>query len=152
MKLKFTSLILMFSILSFAQLTVQSRGQVFNAQNRQLTVAEVRNLLSTNVPMLDLYDSGRAKKTAGNILLIGGATAIVADLLTGLTQDKKYPTALTIVGVAALIVAIPVKIGYSRKIRKAVDGYNLKPVLQNFTFDDIRICASSSGVGLRLKF
>jgi hypothetical protein len=152
MKLKFTFLLLLLSSLSFAQLTTASRGRVFNSENKQLTVEEVRNLLSTNVPMLDLYDAGRAKKTAGNILLIGGAAAIVADLATGFTQDKQYPTALTFVGATALIVAIPVKIGYSRKIRKAISGYNEKPVSQNLSFNDLRICAAPHGLGLRLKF
>lgn len=153
MKLTTTVFLLLLSSFSFAQLSVKSRGRVFDANGEQLRVARVREILSTKPNYLDLYDEGRTKKTAGNVLLIGGATLILADLAVGFTQDKQYPTALTAVGALALIIAIPVKVGYSKKIRKSIDGYNGK-VADNSTIslENLSICSNRNGIGLRFNF
>lgn len=153
MNLKITLVLLLFTSFSFAQLTVGSRGRVFDSNNKQLSPSEVRNILSTRLESLDLYDAARGKKTAGNVLLIAGAAFFVGDLATGLTQDKQYPGALTFVGLAAMIIAIPVKIGYSRKIRTAIDDFNKtnRTVSGRFTLDG-SLCANQTGIGLKIKF
>lgn len=85
---------------------------------------------------LALYDAGRSKKTVGNILFPVGVAFIVDDLVNGANRDITYPTTFTYLGYACLLIAIPVKIGFSNKIEKAVnllnqDSTKIKKALMN---------------------
>ena len=132
-------LLLFFCILqSHAQkLVYKSNGTILNSENQQISPDQVRELLKDNQKLLADYNAGRSKKTIGNILLIGGSALVIGDLIVGATTDgnttvtgnsiqteSNYPSALTFVGLAAVAVAIPVKIGFSKKIKNVVTEYN----------------------------
>lgn len=52
------------------QLTYGSGGTVYNAENKKLNSTDVRTLLAVNAEALSLYNSGRNKKTWGNVLFM----------------------------------------------------------------------------------
>ena len=123
------------------KLVYKSNGTVLNSENQQISPEQVRELLKNNQKLLADYNAGRSKKTVGNILLISGFGFLIADLIHGVTasgisatptgggyyalqSEKTYPTALTFIGIAALVVAIPVKLGFSKKIKNVVTEYN----------------------------
>src|SRR3970040_1746723 len=130
------------SLQSYSQkLVYKSNGTILNSDNQKISPDQVRELLKDNQKLLTEYNAGRTKKTTGNILLIGGLGFLTADLIHGVTAsgmtavptgggyyalqtEKTYPTVLTYAGVIAVIVAIPVKIGFSKKIRNVVTEYN----------------------------
>lgn len=154
-------------------LTAQSRGRVFNAGNQRLTTSEVRNLMQTNAEALKLYNAGRNKKTFGNILIAAGSGMIAGNLLYNLTTDsdskvtqhnfgagqvttvekEKQKFTVAAIGLAAIIVAIPIKIGYTKKVKKAVDMMNtdLKNPNQGF-IESSAIIANGNGLGIQLSF
>lgn len=146
------------SLQSFSQnLIYKSNGNILNSENQKISPDQVRELLKNNQQLLADYDAGRTKKTVGNVLLIGGPALIIADLMTSLYgrydfqngSKKGFPTALTYVGVAALIIAIPVKIGFSKKIKNVVTDYNH---LQTTGYNNpkLDLITNSNGIGLRL--
>ena len=156
-------LLLFFCILqSHSQkLVYKSNGTILNSENQQISPDQVRELLKDNQKLLAEYNAGRSKKTTGNVLLIGGSILVIADLLTGVFSDgnntvtgnsiqteRNYPSVLTFVGLAALAVAIPVKIGFSKKIRNVVTEYNNQSatVYNNPKLD---LITNSNGIGLR---
>ncbi len=148
-------LLLLGSAMGFSQqLTYKSGGRVYNSQNQKMSPDDVRALLITKPGILNFYNEGRTKKTVGNVFLIGGSAFIVADLLNGLTRDVEYPSALTYIGAAAIIVSIPVKIGYSKKIKTAVTDYNkeIAHVDKKFEIESVSICANGNGIGLKIGF
>ena len=164
-------ILVLFSIQSYSQkLVYKSNGNVRDSENNKISPDKVRELLANNEKLLADYDAGRPKKTAGNILLIGGIGLLIADLIHGVTasgisatpigggqyalQDEKnnYPSALTYIGVVAVVIAIPVKIGFSKKIRNVVSDYNNQKSVgfNEFKYQKIEFISNSNGLGLRL--
>ena len=172
------SIILLFllfcSVASFSQkLIYKSNGNVMNYQNQKLSPNQVRELLKENQQLLADYNAGRTKKTAGNILLYGGIGIIWGKLLhnsltdnSELVQNPNYnynnnfgfqyyynykPRTATLyyVGLASIIVAIPVKIGFSKKIKNVVTDYNNQSAT-GFNNPKIDFITNSNGLGLRL--
>lgn len=154
MKSILTVLMLCCLQIGFAQLTYESNGNVTDLSGSRVSPTEVRSLLAQQTQLLKIYNAGRVKKTAGNILLVGGAGLMATDLMVGLNADVTYPSALTFIGAAAVIIAIPVKIGFAKKIRNSVEGYNkqLTQSESSFKIDDLSICTNQNGVGFRLTF
>jgi hypothetical protein len=151
-------LLLFFCILqSHSQkLVYKSNGTILNSENQQISPDQVRELLKNNQKLLADYNAGRSKKTVGNILLIGGSAMVVTDLIIGITakvglqngNEKDYPSALTFVGLAALAVAIPVKIGFSKKIKNVVTEYNNQSAT-GYNNPKLDLITNSNGIGLR---
>jgi hypothetical protein len=156
---------------SFSQkLVYKSNGTILNSENQKISPDQVRDLLKDNEKLLADYNAGRSKKTAGNVLLIGGLGLLAADLISGLTTDnttvasgnyysiqgvqseRNYPTVLTYIGVAAIVIAIPIKIGFSKKIKNVVTEYNnLTTVGYNqFNKQKLDLITNSKGIGFRL--
>ena len=158
------------SLQSFSQkLIYKSNGTILNSDNQKISPDQVRELLKDNEKLLADYNAGRTKKTAGNILLISGFGLLTADLIHGSTAsgitavptgggnyalqtEKTYPTALTYLGIAAVIIAIPVKIGFSKKIKNVVTEYNNQTATayNQFNKQKLDLITNSNGIGLRL--
>ena len=156
-------LLFFFCILqSHAQkLVYKSNGNILNSENQQISPDQVRELLKGNQKLLADYNAGRSKKTIGNILLIGGSAMVIGDLIVGATTDgnttvtgnsiqteSNYPSALTFVGLAAVAVAIPVKIGFSKKIKNVVTEYN-NQLATGYNKPKLDLITNSNGIGLR---
>ena len=157
MKLKFILIVLLLvnTSLTYGQsLTLKSGGNIIDSNNQKLTPTEIRALLNNKPELLNEYNAGRTKKTVGNLLMGAGIGFIVGDLASGATQDITYPTAFTYIGMLALVVAIPVKIGYSNKIKTAVDGYNKQVAVQDsdFKIKSSSIFANQDGLGILFTF
>lgn len=146
------------------KLVYKSNGNILTSENQKISPDQVRELLKDNEKLLADYNAGRSKKTAGNVLVIGGATLVVADLLTGVFSDgnttvtgnsiqteRNYPSALTFVGLAALAVAIPIKIGFSKKIKNVVIDYNSQSTT-GYHNPKLDFITNANGIGLRLSF
>ena len=158
------------SLQSFSQkLVYKSNGNIRDSENNKISPDQVRKLLANNEKLLADYNAGRTKKTVGNILLIGGLGFLTADLIYGSTAsgitavptgggnyaiqtEKTYPTALTYIGIAAVIIAIPVKIGFSKKIKNVVTEYNnqMATGFNYFHKQKLDLITNSKGIGLRL--
>jgi hypothetical protein len=148
---------------SYSQkLVYKSNGNIFDVENKQILPDKVRELLHDNQRLLAAYNAGRSKKTAGNVLLIGGSAMVIGDVLLGVftdgnptvsgysvTSERNYPSVLTFVGLAAIVVAIPVKIGFSKKIQDVVSEYN-NANATGYTEHKLDFITNASGIGLRL--
>ncbi|TRX40903.1 hypothetical protein [Flavobacterium restrictum] len=162
--------LLFLSMQSFSQnLIYKSNGTILNSENQKITPNQVRELVKDNEKLLAEYNAGRTKKTIGNILLISGFGLLVGDLIHGATSsgltstpvgggyysiqsERTYPTALTYVGLAALLIAIPVKIGFAKKIKNVVSDYNkgLKVGSTTFKIQKTEFLTNQNGLGIRL--
>lgn len=145
---------LLVSISSFSQQLTYKKGRVYNDQNEKLSNTEVENLLVSQPNLLKEYKAGNTKATVGGILLGLGGGLIIADLVTGATVDKVYPSALTYVGLASAIISIPVIIGHSKKTKSAIEGYNESLATKKVTFsiEKINIINNSKGIGMQITF
>ncbi|AWK05638.1 hypothetical protein HYN56_15880 [Flavobacterium crocinum] len=144
----------MLSLAAFSQQLTYKNGRIFNSENKKLSNAEIKELLAPTPELLSEYKSGRSKASVGGFMLGLGLGFIVADLATGATQDKVYPSAFTYLGVASTLISIPVISGHSKKIKSAVDGYNesLQVKKTVFTIESINILTNQNGVGLCASF
>ena len=135
------------------QLIYKGNGNISDSNGTKLSTSEVRNIISADPVLLNLYDEGRNKKTTGNVMLIGGASLLVADLALGATADVQYPTAMSYVGVASLLLSIPVKIGFSNKIKKVVQDYNNSLAYnKRFEIKDFSMITNQNGLGFQITF
>jgi hypothetical protein len=146
---------LLFSTVTFSQqLTLKSGGRIYDSNNEKLSNSDVKDLLASQPELLEQYKQGRTKASVGGFLLGFGIGILGADLASGLTQDKTYPTTLTYIGLASTLISIPVMIGHSKKIKKAIDGYN-ESLLSNktgFNFEKINVITNQNGIGMRISF
>ena len=158
---------LFISSLSFSQetYTFKSGGRVFE-NNVRLNSIQVNERFDSDSEILKLYNKGRSKKTTGNVLLWGGIGTGVIKFLSDANQDleqdnsgnvsaKKTSNVLYVVSGIMVLVAIPVKIGFQKKIKKSVMLMNEEITSQkqntgsNF---ETNIIANANGVGLKLTF
>nr|WP_315223543.1 hypothetical protein [uncultured Flavobacterium sp.] len=171
MKKIITAVFLIITATGFSQqLTYRTGGNVYNAENKKINPMEVRALIANNNEALSLYNAGRNKKTWGNVLLYGGSALVVANLLVGLTKDEKYVTTYpgngyypsvqaertsftaAIIGGAMILGSIPVKIGYTRKVKSALTKYNDGLAENNQPAYKTTLVASSNQIGIKIEF
>jgi len=132
----------------------RQRGRFF-VDGKQISTRETKQLLAANEEAYALFKKGKAKESTGGILIAVGGGCLVADLVKGLVSDEDYPTALTYIGAAALVVSIPVLIGKNKKVDEGLATYNkgLKKTLgYQPTNYQLNVTASAKGCGLQLKF
>lgn len=122
------------------QLSYQTGGTVYDSNNQKLKPDAVRELIIKNETALSSYNSGRNKKTWGNVLFYGGLGLATFNLFSAVTMDtagidqngnyysKKSTPTLAIIGGAMVLASIPIKAGYTRKIKSAISDYNEKMV------------------------
>lgn len=143
-----------FSI-SFAQKLEYTDGKIFQ-DGEQLSSFETKNQMKTDLKALHLFKKAKSKESIGGFILGLGIGGTVADLVMGLTSDdKKYPTAITYVGVGLMAVSIPILSGRKKMVQESVDIYNAGLKEQNKTLGDnfeLNIVNNSNGVGLRINF
>jgi hypothetical protein len=159
--------LLLFTSVSFSQetYTFKSGGRVFE-NNERLNSIEVNKKFSSNSEILKLYNNGRNRKTAGNLLLWGGiGTGIIkflSDTNQNVEQDnrgyikvKQTSNVLYFVTGSMVLIAIPIKIGFQKKIKKSVilmnDEMKLQKQNTGINFES-NIIANANGVGLKLTF
>lgn len=159
--------VLLFTSLSFSQetYTFKSGGRVFE-NNERLNSIEVNKKFSSNSEILKLYNNGRNRKTAGNLLLWGGiGTGIIkflSDTNQKVEQDnrgnikvKQTSNVLYFVTGSMVLIAIPIKIGFQKKIKKSIilmnDEIKLQKQNTGINFES-NIIANANGVGLKLTF
>jgi hypothetical protein len=166
----FTSLL--FTYIGFSQetYTFKSGGRVFE-NNERLNSIEVNQKFIAQPEIIKLYNTGRNRKTFGNILLWGGIGTVIGKFLyeaatpikASETQTAFGPrveyeyskNTLFYVGGAFVLLAIPIKIGFQKKIKKSIFLMNEEIKLQKqntgINFES-NIIANTNGVGLKLTF
>ena len=155
MKSKLITLFFLFLCsFAFSQQLTYKKGRVFNDNNVKLTNSQVKELLSDKPELLASYSAGQTKASVGGFLLGFGTGFVIADLATGLSQDKVYPSALTFIGLASAAISIPVIIGHTKKINKAIDGYNeaITDKKVGFQVDKVNILSNANGLGMQISF
>lgn len=146
-------LLLLACQLSLAQkLVYKNRGNINDDKGNNLCSSEVRSLLANNETLLLEYNTGRIKKTFGNVLLVGGATLAFGVTAIQLYNGTPVSTGIAAVGVISMLVAIPVKIGFTKKIKYVVSEFNNQNIIgsNNFKVDNLHIIVNSNGVGVKL--
>ena len=151
------------------KIVYKSNGTILNSENKKISSNEVRELLKNKEQLLADYNEGRSKKTVGNVLIIVGLGSLTADLIKSATSagisarpigggqyalyddQNNYPTFLTYIGIAAIIVAIPIKIGFSKKIKNVVTEYNNQTAIgyKKAKESKLDLVTNSNGIGFR---
>lgn len=168
MKRNFTILFLMLTLAGFSQgkLTYGSGGTVYNAEGQKVRTDLVRALMNENAEALALYNSGRNKKTWGNILFYGGIGLAATNLIIEMNKSdmpknwdgygpapvERANMTAAIIGSAMIIASIPIKIGYPKKIKAALEKYNAG-LADNYKLEPkTTLIASTNQIGLRVEF
>jgi hypothetical protein len=155
------------SLSSYSQkLIYKSNGTVNDSENNKISPDGVRALLANNEKLLADYNAGRKKKTIGNVLLISGPILLVsgtfAYVISGIhsgmnpefdgESNRNIPKIIAFVGLAELLIAIPVKIGFSKKIKNVVTAYNNQNATTDNQFNNqkLDLITNSDGIGLRM--
>lgn len=142
MKKIILSLLLLLSLSTFSQevFTFKSGGRILQ-NGKLISPTDVRAQFNYNQNIINLYDAGRVRKTFGNVLLYGGISLVIGKFILDTntyiptpkiagygyfgnpiienqsTESSRYPY---YIGGAMILSAIPIKIGFSKKIRKAI--------------------------------
>ncbi|SEG44473.1 hypothetical protein [Flavobacterium urumqiense] len=165
------------SFQSYSQkLIYKSNGTISDMENNKISSDGVRALLANNEKLLADYNSGRRKKTIGNIMLYGGLGMVVFDLGivafdnaisdgfstivsagipgsgSGSSGRRAKPSVATYIGLASFAAAIPIKIGFSKKIENVVTEFNNQSTIgyKQYNNQKLDLITNSNGIGLRL--
>jgi hypothetical protein len=155
MKKIFFLLIFLTTTSLFSQeLIYKTGGRIFSTEGQKIKPTEVRELLKNQPAMLDFYNKGRSKKITGNILFYGSFALLATDFLTAAESEASYPRALTYFGIGSFLLSFPVKIGYTKYIKTAVEDYNkeLNNKDNGLTIESIQFVTNQNGVGLKINF
>jgi hypothetical protein len=162
--MKTTILALAFMLVGVCQAqevyTANNNGKVFLNQEK-IDSEKVRALMANNTEALKLYDAGLMKKSFGNILLYGGMATVVLKHLSVVNSDKTVTSngnvsvessnnILYFVGAGMVVAAIPIKLGFKNKIKKAVELLNQSN--QNKTELEQNIIVNANGIGIQWRF
>jgi hypothetical protein len=146
---------LILSLQSFGQKLIYSgNGNILDSNNTKLSPKQVEILLNDNEDLFRSYVAGRSKQTVGNIMLYSGLAMVATDVIIGASKDSEYPTFFTIVGGITTLIGIPVKMGFSKKIKNVINDYNAK---NGFTYIDktdpkLEVITNNYGLGMRFSF
>lgn len=154
-----------FCMFSQDNYTFKNGGKVLLNNNR-IYPSEIRYKFSSNPAIVATYDAGRLKKTFGTVLLYGGLGIFTGNLLYDLTTDTtiksstygspnndKVSVVGYIIGGALALISIPIKIGYSNKIRQAIDLMNKESKSPKTTeIESANIIVNTNGVGFAITF
>lgn len=153
MKKLLLTLVLLFSIASFAQEITLERGKYY-VNGSQISTRETKKLLETNYKALRRFESGLSKESSGGFLIGLGGALVITDLVVGLVSDVNYPTAATYIGAGALVIAIPVMSGKNKKIKEGIDLYNsgLKNVGSIDSDFEVNFIGNQRGYGIQIRF
>lgn len=130
----------------------KGNGRVLDSKGTEVSPEQMRSLLADNVKALELYNAGRSKKTLGNVMIIGGLSAEIGWLAAAMTSANNVSTTPGFIFGAIFIAGIPIKIGYSNKVKKAVDLMNENPPKAVGFIESYSIIINQNGVGIALKF
>lgn len=145
-------------------LVYKGSGTVTNQKNTVLNPNLVRIALAEHPDLLKDYNIGRRKKAVGNTMLltgpvlvgVGAMTYVISNFDSGMNpgQDEPKNTVPKIMmgtGLAAMLIAILVKIGFSKKIKNSIAQYNnLLGTVSETNNTDFEIVGKSNGLGFRL--
>ena len=147
--------ILFLGLQTFGQkITYMGNGNISDSNSVKITPEQVEALLKSNDDLLRSYVGARSKKSVGNIMLYGGLALMATDVVVGATKDNNYPTFFTIIGGITTLIGIPVKMGFSKKIKNVVNEYNSKNgYTYNYENDPkLEVITNNYGLGMRLSF
>ena len=137
-------------------LVVKNAGKVYDMNGNKWTPKEVRDILVSNSQALDSYNKGKFKKSMGNILLYGGLAIATTDVALAFKNESPVEQTSfipTIIGCTMALVAIPVKIGHTKKVKNAIELHNKTHNSQVQTpTTKFTIIASQNQVGLFVEF
>lgn len=154
MKKTFVFILLLLPIFAFSQEPyAYKRGGKVYENNVRLTPNEIEFYFSSNKEIMHLYNSGMQKKIGGNFLIYGGLVTLVV----GTNQvDREVNSAPIFLGIGTVctLIGIPVKIGYNKRIKKAVKLMNaeIKNQKTSFDFQSAAFIANSNGIGISINF
>lgn len=146
------------------QLRYGTGGAVYGSENQRISPDRVRGLMKDNHEALKLYNAGRRKKTFGNALFYGGIGLAAINLYQGTYQDRTtigssgYPESesveptLAIVGGVLFLASIPIKIGFPKRIKKAIELYNQGIVPEKKDDVSMTVLVDGRGVGFKIQF
>ncbi|MGZ9676215.1 hypothetical protein [Flavobacterium sp. GNP001] len=161
----FFLLVLFMCLKSWSQtLVYKGSGTVTNQKNTVLTPNLVRIALAEHPDLLKEYNIGRRKKTVGNTMLLAGPVLIgvgtmayvISNFDSGMNPGyaeprNTVPKIMMGTGLAAMLIAIPVKIGFSKKVKNSISQYNNRLETTSETNNNnLEIVGNTNGLGLRL--
>jgi hypothetical protein len=151
--MRIKSLLLLLFVCAFArgqQLTYLGGGK-FSYEGRKLDGRQLEFLLQKKPALLDEYDTAKTKRNVGNVMYVAGTLLAGGSLVAGLTSDHFSPGA-AIGGVGAIILAVPIKAGFRKRMRHVASAYNERTGAADRGFPNISLCAGRSALGVKISF
>jgi hypothetical protein len=155
MKKLFFTISLLFTSLLFSQ-QIKIEDNKFYVNDSLVYKHDVKKILMANQEAFNMYNNAKSRQSWGGILLATGIGLCVADAAMGLTtENKTYPTAISLAGLVVAGIAIPILRGNRERVAKSIDLYNeTSPKEKNklgYNYD-MKIITNQNGVGVNIRF
>ncbi len=152
-KILFIFLFISYYAISQETYIYKSGGRIYE-NGKKINSEYIEIAHGHNNEIMKYYKSGKTKKNLGNILFYGGLITTGVGL-NSIAKEGKAAGVISIAGLSATLISIPVKIGYPKRIKKAVALMNedIKNQKLNQSYQiDTEFLSNSNGFGVKFTF
>ncbi len=121
-------------------------------KDRKLYYPQIKRILITNEEAGKYVGFANVNRITSDIFFGSGAIAICFTAIISIDrEDPSYFYKGAIIGGAFIVISIPIRIGFTSNMRKAIDIYNSN---LNLTYNhiDLKFQMTSTGFGLVFRF
>lgn len=149
------------------EIYTSKNGKIFE-NGKRINGEYIQTAFGQNKEILNLYRAGKTKQTIGNILFYGGFATLAIKHLSVINKSKntevtmngpysmqvkqeEWTNTMYYVSFGMIATSIPVKLGYSKKIKSATSLMN-DEIKKQKTNESLNIIYNQNGVGVSLQF
>lgn len=151
MKNSILFLALLFVTFSFSQEITKTKSKYY-VNGNQIATYEAKNLIKNNPEAYKYFKQGKNKEAIGGLFMGFGIGFGIANAVNAASSNIDYPSGATYVALGAIAVSIPILIGRTKKIEKAVEIYNQGLKNTGEIDFEYNFVANQNGVGFQITF
>ena len=144
-------LALLFTIFSFSQEITKVKSK-FYLDGNQIATYEAKNLIKNNIEAYKYFKQAKNKESLGGLFLGFGIGFGVANAINAATSKIDYPSGATYVALGAIAVSVPILMGRTKKMNKALEIYNQGLKNTGEVDYEYNLVANQNGVGFQITF
>lgn len=140
-----------FTLFSFSQEITKVKSK-FYLDGNQIATYEAKNLIKNNIEAYKYFKQAENKEAIGGLVLGFGIGFGIANAINAASSKIDYPSGATYIALGAIAVSVPILIGRTKKMDKALEIYNQGLKNTGEIDYEYNLVANQDGVGFQITF
>ncbi len=141
----------------FSQQIYTSKNGSILENGKKINSEYLQSAFGQNQNIINLYNEGKTKQIIGNVLFYGGLSTIIIKHISVINKANNSRGTVSInntmyfVGLGMVAASIPVKIGYTKKIKTATALMN-EEISKQKKEESLNLIINQNGIGIGINF